>query len=269
MPDDLPKSTAPRPVTLITGGSQGIGRAFADCFAERGDILYLVARNENLLRIAADELKNRWNCEVHIAAIDLMEHDATSRLMDHIERQGFYVDNLVNSAAIAFIGSFGNSDPKDIKALMQLNITTTTELTHRSLAGMLKRGRGGVLNIASLSGFIPMANLAIYSASKSYLISLTRALAEEVRETPIKISVVAPGPVDTSFVKHGGTAVQSFAPLLTPASVARMSYEGFLAGQTVITPGFLGAFSRLGIKIIPHAILLRLLKPLLNKIYIE
>ncbi len=256
-----------RPVTLITGGSEGIGRALANLFAARGDLVYLVARSENRLRIAADELEKDWNVPVQIAAIDLMQAGSANRLMDGLEQQGFYVENLVNSAAIAFMGRFDDSDFNTIKALVQLNILTSTEITHRCLVEMKKRDSGGVLNIASLGGLLPMPNLALYSASKSYLISLTRALAEEIRDTNINISVLVPGPVDTSFIQHGGTRFQMLTPMLTPDSVARVGFEGFMAGQTVITPGLMGAFYRLGIKVIPHKFLLRLLSPILKRMY--
>ncbi|MCP4935367.1 MAG: SDR family NAD(P)-dependent oxidoreductase [bacterium] len=258
-----------KPVTLITGGSDGIGLALAECFAERGDTLFLVARNHNQLRIAADKIQNLWKTQVHIASFDLMQKGAASQLTEHIVQQGFYVDKLVNSAAISFLGSFEDSDIDGVKALVQLNITSTTELIHKCLPAMRKHGGGGVLNIASLSGLLPVPNLALYSASKSYMISLTRAINEEMRGSDIKISVLVPGPVDTRFIQHGGTAMQNLTPMLTSKSVARVGYEGFMAGQTVITPGFLGAFYRLGVKVLPHKLFMRTLNPLLKRIYTQ
>ncbi len=262
-----PKNDLTTPVTLITGGSDGIGRAIAEQFAQQGHSLYLVARDPGRLQIAADELETKWKIPVYIASIDLMERESASTLFHQIEQQKLYVDHLVNSAATALLKAFDTSDISDINALIQLNIATTTELTHHCLIGMRQRGSGGVLNISSLSGLLPMPNLALYSASKSYLIALTRALSEELRGSGVKVSVLVPGPVDTTFIGHGSTENQKFIPMLTAESVARIAFEGYMAEQTVITPGFLGAFYRLGTKILPHKLILRTLSPFLKKLY--
>jgi len=257
----------PAPVTLITGGSDGIGRAIAEQFAQQGNSLYLVARNLDRLQKAADELTKKWHIPVYIASVDLFEKESSRTLLHQIKQQNLYVDNLINSAAIALMRAFDTSDATDIKSLIQLNITTTTELMHLCLNDMHKRGSGGILNISSLSGLLPMPNLALYSASKGYLIALTRALSEEMRGSGVKVSVLVPGPVDTKFIEHGSTGIQKFAPMLTAESAARVAFEGYMAGQTVITPGFLGAFYRLGTKFLPHKFLLRTLSPFLKKLY--
>ena len=255
------------PITLITGGSDGIGRALAEKFAERGDQLLLVARNVNNLRIAADELERKWGREVHIASIDLMEQGATRQLMHDIEVDNFYVEHLINCAGIGFIGKFADGHIDGIKALIQLNLSAPTELTHICLQGMLERNSGGILNIASLSGMVPLPNLTAYSASKSYLIAFTRALAEELRGSNVNASVLLPGPVETNFLNYASTSearLQNLIPMSTPESVARVGYEGYLAGQTIITPGFLNVLYRFAIKIIPLRFLVRSMNAVFN-----
>ena len=244
-----------------------LGRALADLFAEQEHTLLLVARNKDWLRIAADELERKWQVEVHIAAIDLMEHGSSTRLMQQVKDLGFYVDILINSAALSFLGAFKECDPNDINKLLYANMTSPTELAHLCIAGMSVRGRGGILNIASIAGLLPVPNMAIYSASKSYLISFTRSLAEEMRNYNVKVSVVVPGPIETSFVEVDMDGYGKYVPTLSPKNVAKIAYEGFLSGQTVISPGFLGMFYRLGIKVIPHKILIRIFGPVLKQYY--
>ncbi|GAA6213238.1 SDR family NAD(P)-dependent oxidoreductase [Hyphomicrobiales bacterium 4NK60-0047b] len=258
-----------KPATLITGGSRGIGFALADLFARRGETLYLVARDLKQLQHSAYELKKNWECEVFILSADLMENDAANTILKKIKQDGFYVETLINSAAIAYTDEFANSHFETIKSLAQLNMITPTELTHRCIEEMQEHGGGGILNIASFAGLMPVPKLALYSASKSYLIALTRALSEELQKKNIKISVVVPGPVDTEFLYQSEGSTPQLVPMLTPESVAQVSYEGFLAGQTIITPGFLGIFYRIGIKLLPHKLLTWTLRPLINLIYLR
>jgi len=262
------QTTLKSPLTLITGGSDGIGRALADLFAERGDQLLLVARNINNLRIAADELERKWGREVHIASIDLMEQGAAPQLMHDIDAGNFYVKHLINCAGIGFIGKFAEGHIDGITALIRLNLSAPTELTHMCLQSMLEHNEGGVLNIASLAGLVPLPNLAAYSASKSYLIAFTRALAEELRGSNVNVSVLLPGPVETNFLNYPSTSearLQNLIPMSTPESVARVGYEGYLAGQTIITPGFLNVLYRFGVKIIPLRFLVRTMNAIFKR----
>lgn len=198
-----------------------------------------------------------------------MKEGSVDNILKQVEADGFYVETLINSAATAYLGNYSEMGFSDIRSLTEINMLAPSELTFRCLVEMKERGRGGILNIASVAGLLPVPKLALYSASKSYLIALTRALSEELRDSNIKISVVVPGPVDTSFLGHSQSNSPQFVPMLSPEIVARVSYEGFLAGQTIITPGFFGLFYRLGIKAFPYKLLLWTLRPLINLIYLR
>ncbi len=260
-----PPEREAEPVTLITGGSTGIGRALAGHFAASGDVVFLVARNERQLERTAAELKEKWRSRILFLALDLSVAGAAPCLLAHIEDQGLYVRNLVNSAATGGEGAFARMRAAEVSGLVQLNISTTTELMHLCLPEMIRRGEGGILNISSLGGFFPMAEMALYCASKSYLISLTRALAEEVRGSGVGVSVIVPGPVESGFVSRSDSRLKRFMPILSTQMVARVGYEGFRAGQVVITPGFLGGFYRLIIRLLPFGFLTGLLRPFVKK----
>jgi uncharacterized protein len=244
-----------RPIVLVTGGSRGIGLALAHGFAARGRDLILVARDRERLQRASAAIAAAHAVSVETIACDLAEPDAVTGLVAAIGAAGCHVDILVNCAGVGASGAFASSDPPETRTALHLNIDAATALMHACLPGMLERRRGGVLNVASLAGILPMPYLALYGATKSYLVSLSRAVAREVAATGVTVSVLLPGPVDTGFFSHNMHADEhrtGMLPGLSPEAVARTAIEGYLAGQTVITPGMLGWLCRLGLKLLPR-----------------
>jgi uncharacterized protein len=248
---------APRPIVLVTGGSRGIGLALARGFAARGHDLILVARDAERLQRAATAIAAAHGVSVEHVSCDLAEPDAVARLMAAIAAAGCYVDILVNCAGVGASGAFTGSDPSQIRTALHLNIDAATALMHACLPDMMARRSGGVLNVASLAGMLPMPYLALYGATKSYLVALSRAVAWEVAGTGVTVSALVPGPVDTGFFAHNMHADRQRTgkiPGLSPEVVARTAIEGYLAGQTVITPGMLGWLCRLALKLLPRRI---------------
>jgi short-subunit dehydrogenase len=255
-PDRAPADK--RPVVLVTGGSKGIGLALARSFAARGHDLFLTARDPLGLQEAAAPIAEEFAVSAGHASCDLARPGAVRGILEAVDAAGWYVDILVNCAGAAVSGGFAGNDAAEARATRTLNIEAATDLMYACLPGMLARGRGGVLNVASLAGMMPMPYLALYAATKSYLIALSRAVATEVAGTGVTVSVLLPGPVDTGFFAHNLEADErrvGLLPGLSPEAVARTAIEGYLAGQTVITPGVLGSICRLGLKLIPYHVL--------------
>jgi len=253
-PDDQGR----QPVCIITGASEGIGRYLANEFAERGHRLLLVARNAENLEKAAAELQESYGVDVRTAAIDLAAPDHTERIQRALDENGLYADVLVNNAAIGLGGPFADQDPDRIETLCQLNITALTALTRIYLPDMLRRARGGVLNVASLGGLLPGPYQAAYYASKAYVISLTEALAYENAGRGVRICAAAPGPVATRFHERMGAQNAFYLYLqrvMPPDTVARIIYSGFVGRRTIVVPGLMASFNAFAVRYIPHALL--------------
>ena len=253
---------------LVTGGSRGIGLALAHGFAARGHDVVLVARDAERLQRAAAAIAAAHGVSAEHLACDLAEPHAVADLMAAIDDAGCCVDILVNCAGVGTSGAFAQNDAAQVRAALRLNMDAATALMRACLPGMVARGRGGVLNVASLAGMLPMPYLALYGATKSYLVALSRAVASEVAGTGVTVSVLLPGPVDTGFFAHNMHAdAERTGPLpgLSPQTVARTAIDGFLARQTVITPGMLGWLSRLGLKLLPQRMLVAFVRPILRR----
>lgn len=257
-PAALPEDAGRTPVVVITGASEGIGRALADEFAKGGHGLLLVARNNEALEAAAEVLRRDFRVPVHVAAIDLTTPDAVARVEAALSVAGLYADYLVNNAAFGMGGAFAEQDAARLDQLVSLNVGALTALTRRYLPDMLRRGRGGVLNIASLGGLLPGPYQAAYYASKAYVVSLTEALAYENAGRGVRISAATPGPVATRFHAKMGVGNANYLKLqriMNPESVARVVYSGFMGRRTLISPGIMATFNFYAVGLIPHFIL--------------
>lgn len=255
------------PYVVVTGASEGIGRALAIRFAEEGHALLLVARTPMGLEVVAGELRGRFKAKVETCPADLATAEGCARVEARLTELGGYADILVNNAAIGSSGQFYSRSREDLMRLCDLNMRGLTDLMHRFLPGMCVRGRGGVLNVASMGGLIPGPHQAAYYASKAYVISLTEAVRFECRGEGVRIAVLVPGPVATKFhAKMGAeTAYYRSFGAHSAETIARSGYTGFMWGRTLIVPGFLLPFGWLGAKVIPHVFLLPLIGWLLKR----
>jgi hypothetical protein len=225
---------AGRPATLITGASAGLGAEFARQCAARGEALVLVARRRDRL----EALKAVLPGEVAIFAADLALPGAAADLVRRVEAEGLTVATLINNAGFGLSGRFAQQPPERQSEMIALNIAALTELCRAVLPGMRARGQGGILNVASTAAFQPGPNMAVYYASKAYVLSLTEALHQELKGTRIKVSALCPGPTATEFfdVAH----VTGMLPRMAtdPVAVVRKGLRGLDRNRAVTVPGF-------------------------------
>ncbi len=273
MPSPVPPVQAPagghatRPVTVVTGGSEGIGLAIARRFAARGQSLVLVARRVEPLEAAAQMLKMRHGVEVTTLALDVTVPKALDALDAHLAEIGAHVEILVNNAAVGYSGEFAGIDAEHLDRLVQLNVAVPGRLMRHVLPGMRQRGSGGILNVASLGGYVPGPYQAAYYASKAYLISLSEAVAAEVQASGVRVTVVAPGPVNTLFHRKmyaENAFYRRLLPGASPDSVAGWAARGFELGVRVVVPGILTFLAFAALRIVPHRLLVPIMAALLH-----
>lgn len=251
-----------QPAIVITGATEGIGRALAEEFARDGHTLLLVARNAAKLTETAAELTRAHSIEVKVTAQDLSTVEGCEGVEQALRRFGLYADVLVNNAGIMSSGFFQDEDPDTVRGLIDLDVRALVDLTLRFLPGMVERGRGGVLNISSMLGYMPVPYQAIYAASKAFVLSFSKAIAYESMGTGVRVSVVAPGVVATKLHQKAGAQNSRYLlwfPAWTPEDVARTAYRRFKRGSTVILPGLAAPLSVFIMRFVPDFLLVPLM----------
>ncbi len=257
-----------RPLVVVTGGSEGIGFELARRFASGGHGLLLVARRLELLEQAAERIRAESKADVAVLSQDLTSTGAIEAIDAALAQHRAFADIVVNNAGIGLAGPFHGHSAEDIERLISLNVGALTKLTRHYLPGMRARGRGGILNLASLGGYIPGPNQAAYYASKAYVLSLTEAIAAETAGEGVRICALAPGPVNTRWHEKAGAAnafYRGFAPLVSAESVAWWGYRGYLLGLRVIIPGLVNPFLALAMRVLPHRIVIPIVGVLLKQ----
>jgi hypothetical protein len=246
-----------RPVTLITGASSGIGAELARVFAEQGHELALVARREDRLNAVADEIAAIGRPRPTIIGVDLERRDAVSRIAEELAAVGLEPANVVNNAGFGLVGSAAALDRDEQLAMIDVNIRALTELSLAFL-DCLARHRGGILNVASVAAFLPGPGMAVYYASKAYVLSFSEALHRELSGHGIRVTALCPGPVPTEFQARAGLREGGAERILSlPASrVARDGYNAFMRGRRVVVAGFGNRLVTTLMRFAPHALLL-------------
>ncbi|HZP76420.1 MAG TPA: SDR family oxidoreductase [Pseudolabrys sp.] len=253
---------AAKAVTLITGASAGIGTALAHVFAERGHALVLTARREAQLKAVADAIAVTGRARPEIIALDLGQHDGPAQLAAELARRGLEPEIVVNNAGFGLQGLSADLDRGQQLAIIDLNMRTLTDLSLRFLDS-LKRARGGILNVASIAGFFPGPQMAVYHASKAYVVSFSEALHAELAADGVRVSVLCPGPVPTEFNARAGVPDDYFPRFLERSAVrvARDGYDGLMAGRRVIVPGLPNKVMTLLPRIMPRGLMLMAIDP--------
>lgn len=257
--------TIPTSTALITGASSGIGEAIARQLAAHGANLILVARSERKLQVLAEDLTRQYGIRAEVIATDLSHPDAGKLLQDEVTARGLHVDLLVNNAGFGGFSEFARQDQAEIGEMIAVNITALTDLTRRFLPAMLERGRGRVLNVASTAGFIPGPLMAVYYATKAYVLSFSEAVNEELRGTGLSVTALCPGPVDTGFQDAATlnesrlmTGVTRLA-MLDVETVARIGVEAMLRGQGVAVAGLANKVQVSAFRLLPRAAAARII----------
>lgn len=225
---------------LITGASAGIGHELAKLFANDHYHLVLVARNGEKLAKFADELQRQFGITVKTVALDLSSAPAPQFLFDQLRREGSAVDILVNNAGYGSFGEFASMPMEEALGQINLNITALTALTRLFLPAMIERHAGKIMNVASTAGFQPGPLMAVYYASKAYVISFSEALANELKNTGVTVTCFCPGATETDFAARAGNdKTRLFKQLgaMDVKTVARDGYRGLLKGKTLVISG--------------------------------
>jgi short-subunit dehydrogenase len=244
---------------LITGASSGIGVELARLFAANGDHLALAARREDRLKALADELSAKHGVKAEAIAADLSTPDGPKDLAIEAGRRGLVVDVLVNNAGFGLRGRFATLPFDRQLEMLQVNVTAPTALAGLYLPGMLARGRGGILNVASLAAFQAGPDMAVYYATKAYLLSFSEALFEESRRKGVTVTALCPGPVPTEFgdvADLQGTRLFRTG-VVSAADVAKAGFEGFQARKAIVIPGALPKLSAFGTRFLSRGLLRR------------
>ena len=226
-------------VTLITGASSGIGLELARIFAAQGHLCVLVSRRADRLSELTEIIAATGARKPVAIACDLAAEGAVAKLADDLAALGFEVEYLVNNAGFGLAGAALTLDRGQQLEMIDLNVRTLTDLTLR-FADSIVRHRGGILNVASIAAFLPGPGMAVYYATKAFVLSFTEAMRGELRNTGVRVTALCPGPVPTEFQSRAGFVPGSDSKLLTVSAVdvARAGYEGLMANRQVVLPGF-------------------------------
>ena len=252
---------------LITGASSGIGLELAHLFAGDGYRLVLLARNRNTLRQIADDLQSRYSVELRIAPKDLAHPASPAELYQELQEAGLVLDVLVNNAGFGAAGPFQRTDWNTEAEMMQVNIVAATHLTKLFLPQIRAR-EGKILNVASTAAFQPGPFMAVYYASKAYILSFTEALAEELSATGVTVTCLCPGPVKTNFQRRAyleGTGMVNSPLTVDVRVVAREGYEGMKQGKRIVIPGWK---NRMGVELLrvsPRSVVTKVVRKLQEK----
>ncbi|MBX9847297.1 MAG: SDR family oxidoreductase [Xanthobacteraceae bacterium] len=246
-----------QPITLITGASAGIGAALADEFARHGHALVLVARREPQLQAVADAVEQRGHPRPRVMIADLAQPGAADRIEVQLRAAGHEVQFLVNNAGFGLMGPATKLDRSEQLAIVDLNARALTELS-LCFVDSMARHKGGILNVASVASFMPGPGMAVYHASKAYVLSLSEALHQELKPRGVRVTALCPGPVETEFQARAGMPNDYFPPMLARSAerVAREGYGGLMANRRVVVPGSHNRMAALLPRLLPRGLML-------------
>lgn len=248
-----------RPVTIITGASAGIGAAFARVFAAHGHELVLIARREQVLTALADEIAAGGRPRPAVLARDLAQPGAAAAIATGLAARGLEPQYVVNNAGFGLLGAAALLDRTEQLAMVDLNVRTLVDLS-LGFVDSLARHKGGILNVASVAGFLPGPRMAVYYASKAFVVSFSEALYRELKRRGVRVTVLCPGPVPTEFQARAGIP-RGYHPTVLGMSadeVARQGYDGLMRGRRRVVPGLANKLITNVIpRLVPRELLLR------------
>lgn len=258
---DPPEQDARTPIALVTGGSQGIGAALAAVLAAQDEVLVLVARSAEALEATARSIAARGGRVALTVPLDLAEPGSVAELQRRLSGAGLAVRDLVNNAGFGLAGEVADLPAAGQLGMVDLNCRALLELTLAFLPDIVAR-RGGILNVASVAGFSAGPGLAVYYATKAFVISLTRALAHELRHDGVRVSALCPGPTPTGFGVRAGFdhgRISRLVPQLSADAVARIGVRGWQARRPVVIPGIGNRVGVALMRLLPQAVVVPLI----------
>lgn len=261
-----PKSV--RPVALVTGASSGIGAALARGLAKDGYDLVLVARRREAMEALAATLKTD-GAETIVVPADLAKPGAAAALVADIAARGVVLDALINAAGLGDNGPFDHSDPEKVAAMLNVNVVALTELTRLVVPGMVARGRGKIMLVGSTAGFTPGPQMAVYCATKAYVLSFGRAIAYELQGTGVTVMTLCPGATATEFAQtatlEDSALFNGSLPVMQACDVARIGYSAFKAGQSVVIAGLFNKIMAFSTRFAPPFMLLGIANGMMSR----
>ena len=244
--------------TLITGASSGIGEAFARKLAARGHNLMLVSRSDEKLMMMCNEIGRSQNIRVEYFAIDLSEPDAPERLFEETRRRELEIDLLINNAGFGSMGDFATRDLDRELNMIDLNIRSLVELTHRFLQPMRQKKSGAIMNVASTAGFQPVPFMATYAATKAFVLSFSEALWEENRTYGIKVMALCPGVTETNFFEASRMQRPPARTSQTPEEVVEVGLRALARGKGSVISGWTNRLMVETERVVPRTLVLRI-----------
>jgi hypothetical protein len=253
-----------RRTALVTGASSGIGLDLAKLFAADGHDLLLVARSADKLEMLANALRSTYNVHATAIPIDLTDPAAPDELFHLIAERGITVDFLVNNAGFGTHGPFAQARLDDELRMIQLNVAALTHLTHLFLPRMISQKSGRILNVASTAAFQPGPLMAIYYASKAFVLSFGEALDAELKGSGVTVTTLCPGPTETDFQRRAGISQTPMfrANTMSSVKVAEIGYRAMMRGKCLAIPGFKNKFLAMSVRFAPRKLVTAIAKKL-------
>jgi short-subunit dehydrogenase len=248
---------------LITGGSGGIGLEIARIHAQKGGDLILTARSKDKLDNIKKEFENRFNIKTDIIIKDLALPNASKELFDEVKSGKMKVDYLINNAGFGYFGKFTDTDWTKELNMINLNITALVHLTKLFLKDMLTSGSGKIMNVSSIAGFQPGPLMSVYYASKSFVLSFSEAIAEELDGTDVTVTTLSPGPTETDFQKNAELEKSNLFKRLSaedPKFVAEYGYQAMLEGKRIAIPGIMNKITAQSSRFVPRKLVTKAVK---------
>jgi len=253
---------------LITGASNGIGLELAKIHAQHGDNLILVARSKNKLDELKSELEKQFKILVYVIAKDLSAVDSAQQVYDEVKQKNIVVDYLINNAGFGDFGMFVETDWKKEEQMINLNITTLTLFTKLFIKDMVKRGNGRIMNVASTAAFQPGPTMAIYYATKAYVLNFSEAVDNEVRDKGVTVTTLCPGATESGFQEAAAMQDSKLfkgKKLPTSKEVAEYGYKAMMKGKAVAIHGFMNYILANAVRFMPRSIVVKAARKIQEK----
>ena len=253
---------------LITGASSGIGLEFAREFAKNTIDVVLVARNEARLNEIAKELSTTYGIRTYVMATDLSKPDAAAGIFQRVKKENLFVEYLVNNAGFGDLALFADADWKKLESMISLNIMTLTQFCHLFVGEMKEKKRGRILNVASTAAFQPGPLMAVYYASKAYVLSFSEAINNELKDDGITVTALCPGPTLSGFWDASAASDSKLVKgkkIAASADVAMYGYKAMMRGKSVAIHGFMNRMMASSVKFVPRKLVIAIARKMTEK----